>query len=124
MESSLTAFEQEGIQNITQYKDSLLSKDPQHKKKNEIEKKHDHLLKLWNNLLGLAEARKHRLLNTQNQLKEVEDLFLSFAKKASAFNSWFENAEEDLTDPVLFRTIFVRLFFKFGFNFCRFVAIR
>lgn len=23
-----------------------------------------------------------------------------FAKKASAFNSWFENAEEDLTDPV------------------------
>lgn len=33
-------------------------------------------------------------------LVEVEDLFLTFAKKASAFNSWFENAEEDLTDPV------------------------
>uniref|UniRef100_A0A8D3D4X2 Spectrin alpha chain, non-erythrocytic 1 n=1 Tax=Scophthalmus maximus TaxID=52904 RepID=A0A8D3D4X2_SCOMX len=31
---------------------------------------------------------------------QVEDLFLTFAKKASAFNSWFENAEEDLTDPV------------------------
>lgn len=31
---------------------------------------------------------------------KVEDLFLTFAKKASAFNSWFENAEEDLTDPV------------------------
>ena len=31
---------------------------------------------------------------------QVEDLFLLFAKKASAFNSWFENAEEDLTDPV------------------------
>lgn len=30
----------------------------------------------------------------------MEDLFLTFAKKASAFNSWFENAEEDLTDPV------------------------
>lgn len=27
-------------------------------------------------------------------------MFLTFAKKASAFNSWFENAEEDLTDPV------------------------
>lgn len=27
-------------------------------------------------------------------------MFLLFAKKASAFNSWFENAEEDLTDPV------------------------
>ena len=33
-------------------------------------------------------------------LFKVEDLFLLFAKKASAFNSWFENAEEDLTDPV------------------------
>lgn len=30
----------------------------------------------------------------------IEELYLSFAKKASAFNSWFENAEEDLTDPV------------------------
>lgn len=27
-------------------------------------------------------------------------MYLLFAKKASAFNSWFENAEEDLTDPV------------------------
>lgn len=27
-------------------------------------------------------------------------MYLTFAKKASAFNSWFENAEEDLTDPV------------------------
>ena len=25
---------------------------------------------------------------------------MTFAKKASAFNSWFENAEEDMTDPV------------------------
>ena len=31
---------------------------------------------------------------------QVDDLFLQFAKKASAFNSWYENAEEDLTDPV------------------------
>ena len=34
------------------------------------------------------------------QYREVEDLYLMFAKKASTFNSWFENAEEDLTDPV------------------------
>ena len=31
---------------------------------------------------------------------QVEELFLNFAKKASAFNSWFENVEEDLTDSV------------------------
>lgn len=33
-------------------------------------------------------------------LIKIEELYLTFAKKASAFNSWFENAEEDLTDPV------------------------
>jgi spectrin alpha len=32
--------------------------------------------------------------------QKIEELFLTFAKKASAFNSWFENASEDLTDPV------------------------
>lgn len=31
---------------------------------------------------------------------QVEELFLQFAKKASSFNSWLEDAEEDLTDPV------------------------
>lgn len=36
----------------------------------------------------------------QDQFKQIEELFLTFAKRASAFNSWFENAEEDLTDPV------------------------
>lgn len=30
----------------------------------------------------------------------MEELYLQFAKKASTFNSWMENAEEDLTDPV------------------------
>ncbi len=30
----------------------------------------------------------------------MEELYLQFAKKASAFNSWLEDAEEDLTDPV------------------------
>lgn len=54
----------------------------------------------WKNLLQLAQQRRERILNVQNQYKEIEDLFLAFAKKASAFNSWFENAEEDLTDPV------------------------
>ena len=36
----------------------------------------------------------------QDKYRQIEDLYLTFAKKASAFNSWFENAEEDLTDPV------------------------
>ena len=36
----------------------------------------------------------------EDRFRNIEELFLRFAKKASAFNSWFENAEEDLTDPV------------------------
>ena len=54
----------------------------------------------WKQLLGDSEERKERLLLLQEQYRQVEDLYLTFAKKASAFNSWFENAEEDLTDPV------------------------
>lgn len=54
----------------------------------------------WKRLLGDSDARKQRLLRLQEQYRQVEDLYLTFAKKASAFNSWFENAEEDLTDPV------------------------
>ena len=40
------------------------------------------------------------LLQVQEQFRQIEELYLTFAKKASAFNSWFENAEEDMTDPV------------------------
>jgi hypothetical protein len=32
--------------------------------------------------------------------EEIDSLLLEFAKKASEFNMWFENAEEDLSDPV------------------------
>lgn len=47
-----------------------------------------------------SNERKQQLLRMQSQFRQIEDLYLTFAKKASAFNSWFENAEEDLTDPV------------------------
>jgi len=54
----------------------------------------------WQKLLADSDARKQRLLRMQEQFRQIEELYLTFAKKASAFNSWFENAEEDLTDPV------------------------
>lgn len=89
-----------------------------------IEARHAALIKRWNQLLSNSAARKKKLLEAQEHFRkvssvrrtfpenpevrltfwllppQVEDLFLTFAKKASAFNSWFENAEEDLTDPV------------------------
>ena len=54
----------------------------------------------WQKLLTDSDDRKQRLLRLQEQYRQVEDLYLTFAKRASGFNSWFENAEEDLTDPV------------------------
>lgn len=62
--------------------------------------RHGDVISRWNSLLGASNSRKQRLLRMQDQFRQIEELYLTFAKKASAFNSWFENAEEDLTDPV------------------------
>ncbi|CAL8322047.1 unnamed protein product [Lota lota] len=97
-DAGLQAFQQEGITNITALKDQLLA--AQHVQSKAIEARHAALIKRWNQLLSNSAARKKKLLEAQQHFRKVEDLFLTFAKKASAFNSWFENAEEDLTDPV------------------------
>lgn len=54
----------------------------------------------WEDLKKASAERKARLLESREKSRGVDDLFLQFAKRASAFNSWFENVEEDLTDPV------------------------
>ncbi|XP_057674298.1 spectrin alpha chain, non-erythrocytic 1 isoform X4 [Corythoichthys intestinalis] len=97
-DAGLQAFQQEGITNITALKDQLLA--AKHVQAKAIEARHAALMKRWNQLLSNSDARKTKLLEAQEHFRKVEDLFLTFAKKASAFNSWFENAEEDLTDPV------------------------
>ncbi|XP_071821753.1 spectrin alpha chain, non-erythrocytic 1-like isoform X5 [Apostichopus japonicus] len=97
-DAGLQSFEKEGIQQITTLKDKLVASD--HAQTQAIQDRHASLIKRWEKLLADSNDRRQRLLRAQEQYQEVEDLFLLFAKKASAFNSWFENAEEDLTDPV------------------------
>lgn len=97
-DAGLQAFEKEGIQTITGLKDRLVTAN--HPQTNAIEARYSDVMGRWQRLLQDSEARKDRLLRLQQQYRQVEDLYLTFAKKASAFNSWFENAEEDLTDPV------------------------
>ncbi|XP_017774793.1 PREDICTED: spectrin alpha chain isoform X2 [Nicrophorus vespilloides] len=97
-DAGLTAFEHEGIQNITALKDQLIAAN--HDQQKTILDRHLTVIERWQKLLGDSDARKQRLLLMQDQFRQIEDLFLTFAKRASAFNSWFENAEEDLTDPV------------------------
>jgi spectrin alpha len=97
-DAGLNAFEQEGITNIRNLKDQLISS--QHVQSEHIQKRYQDVSKRWTDLLASSEARKARLHHMQDQFRQIEELYLTFAKKASAFNSWFENAEEDLTDPV------------------------
>merc|ERR1712158_33586 len=65
-----------------------------------INKKFSVVIARWQKLLADSAGREQRLLQVQDQFRQIEELYLTFAKKASAFNSWFENAEEDMTDPV------------------------
>ncbi|XP_070531768.1 spectrin alpha chain, non-erythrocytic 1-like isoform X3 [Ptychodera flava] len=97
-DAGLHAFEKEGIQQITTLKDQLVA--AHHAQTPAIQQRHATLIARWEKLLQDSNNRKQRLLKAQEQYRQVEELFLTFAKKASAFNSWFENAEEDLTDPV------------------------
>merc|ERR1712223_2128052 len=94
----LDAFENEGIQNITALKDQLVMAG--HNQSDSINKKYEEVISRWQKLLSDSNNRKQRLLQVQEQFRQIEELYLTFAKKASAFNSWFENAEEDMTDPV------------------------
>ncbi|CAK9291681.1 unnamed protein product, partial [Gordionus sp. m RMFG-2023] len=65
-----------------------------------IRKRYKEVVANWESLVRSAKARSDRLREAQERYKKIEELYLTFAKKASAFNSWYENAEEDLTDPV------------------------
>jgi len=97
-DAGLMAFEHEGIQNISALKDQLVNAN--HEQSESIIKRHEDVIARWNKLLAESQERKKRLQVMQEQFRQIEELYLLFAKKASAFNSWFENAEEDLTDPV------------------------
>lgn len=97
-DAGLQAFEKEGIQTITSLKDQLIQ--AQHAQTPAIQKRYNDVMERWQKLLNDSEGRKQRLLRLQDKYRQIEDLYLTFAKKASAFNSWFENAEEDLTDTV------------------------
>ncbi|GAV01441.1 hypothetical protein RvY_12154 [Ramazzottius varieornatus] len=97
-EASLVAFEQEGIHSLTAMKNRLVADG--HRQTQAIVNRHTTVIQRWQKLLQNAASRKERLQQMQDQFKNIEELYLLFAKKASAFNSWFENAEEDLTDPV------------------------
>lgn len=97
-DAGLQAFEKEGIQSISALRDQLV--EAKHDQTDAINKRLNFVLQRWEALKKGSSARRDQLKDLEKRYKHVEDLFLQFAKEASAFNSWYENAEEDLLDPV------------------------
>nr|XP_036879805.1 spectrin alpha chain, erythrocytic 1 [Manis javanica] len=98
LEASLESFQQERLSEITDLKDQLVA--AQHRHTEAIEERHAALLKRFGQLREASKAHRNTLLEKQEPLLKAEDLFMEFARKASAFNNWCENAQEDLSEPV------------------------
>ncbi|XP_077616159.1 spectrin alpha chain, erythrocytic 1 [Crocuta crocuta] len=98
LDASLHSFQEDRLSEITDLKDQLVA--AQHSQTKAIEERHAALLRRWEGLLEASAAHRQNLLDKQLPLKKAEELFMEFAHKASAFNHWCENAEEDLSEPV------------------------
>uniref|UniRef100_A0A8C0PJ77 EF-hand domain-containing protein n=1 Tax=Canis lupus familiaris TaxID=9615 RepID=A0A8C0PJ77_CANLF len=98
LDASLQSFQQDRLSKITDLKDQLVA--AQHSQTKAIEERHDALLRRWEQLLEASAAHRQNLLEKQLPLQKAEELFMEFAHKASVFNHWCENAEEDLSEPV------------------------
>ncbi|CAF0847409.1 unnamed protein product [Brachionus calyciflorus] len=102
--SGLEAFNNEGIKTIQLLKDQV-SSTLQVNELTKVKHRYDQVYERWQSLLAASDSRKSQLKVAEAKFKDIDELYLLFAKKASTFNSWFENAEEDLTDPVRCNTI-------------------
>lgn len=96
-DASLTAF-QARIDALVASRDELVAQG--NSRHASIVEREAGVAKRWDGLVAASQARKDALSKSQMTFQQVDDLFLEFAQKSSQFNSWFENAEEDLTDPV------------------------
>ncbi|XP_019860579.1 PREDICTED: spectrin alpha chain, non-erythrocytic 1-like, partial [Amphimedon queenslandica] len=97
-EASLSSYKKEGIDNLTQVKDDLISTN--HSQSRSITQRHTDVMRRWDKLQKDSDAHKARLQRALDQFKKVEELFRQFAEKASAFSIALSNIEEDLADPV------------------------
>ncbi|KAI6661821.1 Spectrin alpha chain, brain [Oopsacas minuta] len=103
LENTLQVFQHDGIDPLTHDKIILNNHGRFHVAK--VHLKLEDIDKRWNFLRKNTEDRKSRLLRSLELSIKIDNLFLSFAKKASAFYSWFESAEEDLMETVVCSSI-------------------
>ncbi|KAL1769881.1 spectrin alpha chain, erythrocytic 1 [Sigmodon hispidus] len=98
LDASLQSFQEEQLSKFTDLKNQLVAAG--HSQSQAIEERHAALLSHWQQLREAAAVHREKLLEKQLPLQKEEELFMEFAHKASAFNNWCENAEEDLSEPV------------------------
>lgn len=103
LEDSLKVYESEGIEPTRNLHKVLL--DSNHPNSEEILARWTEVDEMWRRLVDKTSDRRTRLQEQKQKLREYEDLCIDFARKAGAFNSWYENVDENLTDPVLSRSI-------------------
>jgi hypothetical protein len=98
LEDSLKSFESEGI-NAT---GALFIKleEAKHQDLEQVDLKWEELKLDWDELKRLTKNRRDKLEQQKSNLRGFDELCIEFAKRAGAFNSWFENVEENLTDPI------------------------
>ena len=94
--ASLLAFNESQLSVFTVMKEARATSDPEGK----VEARHATVIMQITDLEQSSNTRRDALLTSHAQFKRIDALLLDFAKKGSTFNMWFENAEEDLSDPV------------------------
>lgn len=101
----LAAFEHEGIQNITSLKEQLVAAG--HEQTPAIVKRHGDVIARWQRLLSDSATRKQRLLQLQDQFRQIEELYLTFAKKVHHQFSWLEVKHRGNTCTIVKLTVLV-----------------
>ena len=74
----------------------ILSK---HQHSTEVTDRWEQICAAWAKLEDAVKNRRDTLNNSSVQLEKLRNLCIEFSRLASAFNSWYENVEENLTDP-------------------------
>eukprot|EP00116_Pleurobrachia_bachei_P004605 sb/3464867/ len=95
--ASLASFN-DTIDGLSELQERLTA--AQHAQSKAIKQRHTDVMRRWDKLCAESEAKKKRLTTAHAHFLEIEKLFQGFAAKASQFNGWYENAEEDLTELI------------------------
>ena len=103
LDISIQVFQLEGMNPLIKEKASLVTSG--HLQAGAIQNRFSEMQKRWENLKNISNSWNDKLQRSLDKSNKVDELFLLYAKKASAYCSWFESSEEDLVEPVVCNSI-------------------